>query len=64
MPTEDPQSGAEGYAQIVVKALGEADDVIVVGQSMGGLTVPVVASMRPVQQMIFLSALVPWLRRY
>jgi len=60
MPTEDPHAGAREYAQIVVDALdGAGDDVIVVGHSLGGMTVPVVASLRPVRRMVFLGAMVP-----
>jgi pimeloyl-ACP methyl ester carboxylesterase len=61
MPTDDPAAGARAYAQVVVDALGEeaGDDVVVVGHSLGGMTVPVVAAMRPVRRMVFLGAMVP-----
>jgi pimeloyl-ACP methyl ester carboxylesterase len=60
MPTEDPNAGAREYAQVVVDALEGVDvDVVVVGHSLGGMTVPVVASMRPVRHMVFLGAMVP-----
>jgi pimeloyl-ACP methyl ester carboxylesterase len=64
LPTEDPSAGVEEYAATVLDALDAAvsstdDDVVVVGHSLGGLTVPVVASRRPVSELIFLCALVP-----
>jgi pimeloyl-ACP methyl ester carboxylesterase len=60
MPREEPDAGAREYAQAVLDSLdGSDDDVIVVGHSLGGLTVPVVASLRPVRRMVFVGALVP-----
>jgi pimeloyl-ACP methyl ester carboxylesterase len=60
LPIEDVDAGALEYAQVVVEALAHAgDDVFVVGHSLGGLTVPVVATRRPVARMVFLGAMVP-----
>jgi pimeloyl-ACP methyl ester carboxylesterase len=62
LPFEDDTAGARAWADVVVQAIdgvAPADDVVVVGHSMGGLCVPVVASLRPVQRMVFLGALVP-----
>jgi pimeloyl-ACP methyl ester carboxylesterase len=39
--------------------LGEADDVIVVGHSLGGITAAVVPLVRPVRKVVFLAALMP-----
>jgi pimeloyl-ACP methyl ester carboxylesterase len=60
LPIEDDTAGALENAKVVVDALppGE-DDVIVVGHSLGGLTIPLVAQMRPVRRMVFLAAQVP-----
>jgi pimeloyl-ACP methyl ester carboxylesterase len=45
----------------VIAAMGDtpADEAVVVGHSMGGLTIPVVAARRPVSRLVFLCALVP-----
>jgi pimeloyl-ACP methyl ester carboxylesterase len=60
MPCEDPDAGADEYAAVMVEALSsEDDDVILVGHSLGGLSIPVVASRRPVRTMVFLAAGVP-----
>jgi pimeloyl-ACP methyl ester carboxylesterase len=60
LPCEDPDAGALEYANVVVDALGDtSDDVVAVGHSLGGLTVPVVANIRPVRKMVFLGAMVP-----
>ncbi len=60
LPIEDPAAGARAWADVVAEALaGTDDDVVVVGHSLGGLAVPVVATLRPVRHMVFLGAMVP-----
>lgn len=59
LPATDPAAGAWQYAQTVVAALGDAGDVVVVGHSMGGLTAPVVAAIRPVRRIVYVAALIP-----
>ncbi len=60
MPAEDPQAGATEYATAAVTAFGGAgDDLVVVGHSLGGLTVPLIAAARPVRQLIFVAGMLP-----
>ena len=60
LPIEDPAGGAQAWAEVVVEALaGTDDDVVVVGHSLGGMAVPVIATLRPVRHMVFLGAMVP-----
>ncbi len=59
LPCEDPDAGAERYAEVVVQAIPKGADVVLVGHSLGGLTIPVVASMTPTQMTVYLCALVP-----
>jgi pimeloyl-ACP methyl ester carboxylesterase len=40
-------------------ALGNTNDAILVGHSLGGLTIPVVATDRPVRRLVYLCAAVP-----
>jgi pimeloyl-ACP methyl ester carboxylesterase len=56
LPCDDPDIGIAGYAQCVLDALSGHDDVVLVGHSLGSLTIPVVASRRPVRRMIFLCS--------
>jgi alpha-beta hydrolase superfamily lysophospholipase len=43
-----------------VEAFSDApEDLVLVGHSLGGLTIPVVATRRPVSRMVFLSAMLP-----
>lgn len=59
LPIEDDTAGALENAHVVVDAIGRRDDVVVVGHSLGGLTIPLVAQMRPVRRLVFLAAQVP-----
>ncbi len=55
LPCEDVGAGVEEYAAVVRDALGGAGDAIVVGHSLGGLTIPLV----PARRLVFLCAYVP-----
>jgi pimeloyl-ACP methyl ester carboxylesterase len=54
LPCEDVDAGVEEYAAVVRDALGGVQDAIVVGHSLGGLTIPLV----PARRLVFLCALV------
>jgi pimeloyl-ACP methyl ester carboxylesterase len=59
LPCEDVDAGVSVYADVVDAALGDAGDVILVGHSLGGATIPLVAARRPVRALVYLCALVP-----
>jgi pimeloyl-ACP methyl ester carboxylesterase len=60
LPCEDPSAGAAEYADAALTAFADADEnLIVVGHSLGGLTIPLIAAARPVRQMVFLEAIIP-----
>ena len=59
LPSEDPQATFSDYADVVVASLeGVGDDVVVVGHSLAGHTIPLVAARRPVRRLVFLCALI------
>jgi pimeloyl-ACP methyl ester carboxylesterase len=57
LPCDDVSSGLNEYTQVVSDALDE--EAVVVGHSLGGLTIPLVAAARPVRKLVFLCALLP-----
>jgi pimeloyl-ACP methyl ester carboxylesterase len=59
LPSDDPASTFQDYAEAVRSALGEADDVILVGHSLGGVTLPFVARSRPVRLLVYLCGVIP-----
>jgi pimeloyl-ACP methyl ester carboxylesterase len=53
-------AGASDWADTVIESIpSDAEEVVVVGHSLGGLCVPVVADRREVRRMVFLGAMVP-----
>jgi pimeloyl-ACP methyl ester carboxylesterase len=59
LPAEDPAAGLTRYAELTTDALGDADEVVLVGHSLGGGAIPIVATLRPVRHLVFLTALIP-----
>nr|WP_255523723.1 alpha/beta fold hydrolase [Terrabacter sp. MAHUQ-38] len=59
LPADDPGAGLPEYAALVASALEGRDDVVLVAQSMGGFTAPLVAARRPVRAIVLLNAMVP-----
>jgi pimeloyl-ACP methyl ester carboxylesterase len=60
LPSDDAAATFDTYADVVVAALeAEADEPVVVGHSLAGLTIPLVAARRPVRRLVYLCALVP-----
>jgi pimeloyl-ACP methyl ester carboxylesterase len=59
LPIDDPESTFTTYAGVVAQSMdGLPDDVVLVGHSMAGLTIPLVPTLRPVQHLVFLCALI------
>jgi pimeloyl-ACP methyl ester carboxylesterase len=59
LPISDPSLGAADYAKIVEAALAPASEPILVGHSMAGLVIPIVASHRPIRRLVFLASFLP-----
>lgn len=60
LPIGDPGAGAAEYADVVCRSITDmGSGVVLVGHSMGGLVIPLVASRRPVAMLVFLCAAVP-----
>ena len=59
LPCDEPEATFDDYAAVVLDALGDADDVVVVGFSLGGHTAALVSARRPVRELVYLAALVP-----
>jgi pimeloyl-ACP methyl ester carboxylesterase len=55
LPCEDVEAGVAKYAELVSQALGADRDAVVVGHSLGGLTIPLV----PARLHVYLCAYVP-----
>lgn len=60
LPCEDPEAGAERYADEVVHSMPKTPEgVVLVGHSLAGLTIPVVAGRTRTLMTVYLCALLP-----
>jgi len=59
LPCEDDSAGWSDYTAAVVEAVGERRDLVVVAQSSGGFTAPLVCMQRPVELVVFVAGMIP-----
>lgn len=60
LPAEDGSATFHDYARTVVEAIPEdANNVVLVAHSLGGMTVPLVAARRPLRAAVYLCGVVP-----
>jgi pimeloyl-ACP methyl ester carboxylesterase len=59
LPVTDDTAGFPEYADVVVDAIGDRRDVVLVAQSLAGFTAPLVCERVPVELMILVAAMVP-----
>jgi len=59
LPGDDEHAGLAAYADIVIRAIAERSDVILVAQSLAGFTVPLVFARAPVRMIVFVNAMIP-----
>ena len=57
IPQDDPAVGLPEYAALVEAAIGDRTDTVLVAQSLGGFTAPMVGS--PVRMIVLLNAMIP-----
>jgi pimeloyl-ACP methyl ester carboxylesterase len=58
-PGSDPHAGLSAYADRAVAAIGDERDVVLVAQSMGGFTAPLVCERVSVRALVFVNAMIP-----
>jgi pimeloyl-ACP methyl ester carboxylesterase len=59
LPCDDDSAGLREYVETVVEAIGDRRDLVVVGQSFGGFTAPLVADRLPVDALVLVTAMIP-----
>ncbi len=59
LPVEDDAAGLTAYADVVVDAIGDRPDVVVVAQSFGGYVAPIVADRIGARLIVLVAAMVP-----
>lgn len=59
LPCEDDSAGLPEYADTVVKAIGRRRGLVLVAQSLGGFTAPLVAARVPVEMLVLVAGMIP-----
>jgi pimeloyl-ACP methyl ester carboxylesterase len=59
LPNEDDAAGLPEYTAAAIGAIGEREDLIVVGQSLGAFTAAAVAAERPTRMLVYLNGMIP-----
>lgn len=57
LPEDDPDLDLDDWAALVDDAIGDASDVVLVAQSLGGFLVPLLR--RPIRTIVLLNAMIP-----
>ena len=59
LPAGDDSAGWQEYADIAVEAIGDRTGLVVVAQSLGGFSAPLICSRVPVELLVLLNAMIP-----
>src|ERR671919_1188331 len=59
LPSDDDAAGLTEYADAVVAAVGDHFGLVVVGQSFGGFTAPLVCDRVPVELLVLVAGMIP-----
>ncbi len=59
LPIEDDSAGLTDYADVVIDAVGERANLIVVAQSFGGYVAPIVCDRLPARLLVLVAGMVP-----
>lgn len=59
LPGDDRRAGLAVYAEIVIRAIAERRDVVLVAQSLAGFTAPLVCARASVRRLVFVNAMIP-----
>jgi pimeloyl-ACP methyl ester carboxylesterase len=59
LPGGDENAGLPEYASLVIEAIGGRHDVVLVAQSLGAFTAPLVCSQTAVRELVLVNAMIP-----
>jgi pimeloyl-ACP methyl ester carboxylesterase len=59
LPAADDTAGLAEYTDVVVEAIGDRRPIVLVAQSFGGFTAPLVCERVPVELLVLVNAMVP-----
>jgi pimeloyl-ACP methyl ester carboxylesterase len=59
LPADDPHAGLAEYTEVVLEAISDASQLVLVAQSLAGFTAPLVCERREVRLLVLLNAMIP-----
>jgi pimeloyl-ACP methyl ester carboxylesterase len=59
LPADDESAGLNEYADAVIEAVGDREDLVVVGQSFGAFTATLVADRLPAEVLVLVAGMIP-----
>jgi len=59
LPADDDSLGLNDYADVVIEAIGDLKHLVVVGQSFGAFTAPLVAARLPTDVLVLVAGMIP-----
>ncbi len=59
LPGNEETAGLPEYTRRVLDVIGDRDDIVLVGQSLGAFTVPLVAAQIPVRALVLVNGMIP-----
>jgi pimeloyl-ACP methyl ester carboxylesterase len=59
LPCEDDSAGLPEYADAVIEAIGERTDPVLVAQSLGGFTAPLICDWKAVDLLVLIAPMIP-----
>src|SRR6266508_3883462 len=59
LPCDDDSAGLSEYADTVLDAIGDRTGLVVVAQSFGGFTAPLVCDRRPAELLVLVAGMIP-----
>jgi pimeloyl-ACP methyl ester carboxylesterase len=60
LPIENASATLSQFADVVIQGLPKTDDIVLVGHSMAGTIIPLVAEAVKVRQLVFVGGLIPY----
>jgi pimeloyl-ACP methyl ester carboxylesterase len=59
LPVDDDSAGLSTYTDVVIEAIGDRDNLVLVAQSFGGYVAPIVCNRLPVTLLVLVAGMVP-----
>jgi pimeloyl-ACP methyl ester carboxylesterase len=59
LPCDDDSAGLTEYRDVVLEAIGDRSELVVVAQSFGAFTAPLVCDRRPAELLVLVAGLIP-----